>query len=105
MIVKKLTEFRSSIDIPNDIDDFNVSGERLPLKNKFDVEQLNISTLELDAINAEDLKVPVGGHSKERFREILSKSPYCSEKYDSMLLPLEKAKSEQPEDIEADSKY
>jgi hypothetical protein len=88
-----------------DTDDFNVSGERLPLKNKFDLDQLNISTLEMDTINTEDLKVPSGGHSKERFREILSKSPYCSEKYDSILLPLNKAKSEQPDDMESDPKY
>lgn len=101
---------RTSIDAPGKVDYFNISGEKMNLRNKYDIDSFNIPSFDPDTLNYEDKGEFALKMRTELLRDNINRTPLTLDPQNAkMLIEMSKTLGEMPDkykdSTEEDSEY
>ena len=89
---------RASVDAPGKVDYFNISGEKMNLRNKYDIDSFNIPSFDPETLNYEDKGEFISKFRAELLRDNINRSPLTLEQQNSkMLIEMSKTLGELPD--------
>ena len=101
---------RASIDAPNKVDYFNISGEKMNLRNKYDIDSFNIPSLDVESLNYDDKTGVVPRSKNDKFRDNINNTPLTIDQQNArILMEMSKTLGDLPDkykdSTEEDSEY